>query len=109
MGSPIDTVVSVPDEIQSARKAGLRYVIPKGPSIRRRRSGTGFTYLDENDNTIQDAETIKRIHALVIPPARTSVWISPEPDSHIQAAGPDARRRQPHRYPPPPPRTAAPS
>ncbi|MGI8959330.1 MAG: DNA topoisomerase IB [Bryobacteraceae bacterium] len=100
MGSPTDTVVNVPDEIQSARKAGLRYVIPKGTGIRRRHSGTGFTYLDATDKTIQDAETIKRIHALVVPPAWTSVWISPDPDSHIQAVGRDARGRKQYRYHP---------
>jgi DNA topoisomerase I len=100
MGSPADTAVSVPDEIQSARKAGLRYVIPKGPGIRRRRAATGFTYLDANDDTIHDAETIKRIQSLVIPPAWTSVWISPDPDSHIQAVGRDARGRKQYRYHP---------
>ena len=100
MGSPTDTIISVPDEKQSARKAGLRYVIPKGPGIRRRHSGSGFTYLDASDNTIHDAETIKRIHSLVIPPAWTSVWISPDPDSHIQAVGRDARGRKQYRYHP---------
>jgi DNA topoisomerase I len=100
MASPTDTVISVPDEIQSARKAGLRYVIPKGSGIRRRHSGSGFTYLDPDDNTIHDAETIKRIHSLVIPPAWTSVWISPDPDSHIQAVGRDARGRKQYRYHP---------
>lgn len=100
MGSPTETIVRVPDEIQSARKAGLRYVIPKGPGIRRRPSGSGFTYLDADDNTIQDAETIKRIHSLVIPPAWTSVWISPDPDGHIQAVGRDARGRKQYRYHP---------
>src|SRR5437588_5074882 len=100
MGSPTDTAVRVPDEIQSARKAGLRYVIPKGPGIRRRHSGSGFTYLDENEDPIHDAEAIKRIHSLVIPPAWTSVWISPDPDSHIQAVGRDARGRKQYRYHP---------
>jgi DNA topoisomerase I len=100
MGSPADTVVSIPDEVQSARKAGLRYTIPKGPGIRRRHAGSGFTYLDADDNTIQDAETIKRIHSLVIPPAWTSVWISPDPDSHLQAVGRDARGRKQYRYHP---------
>ena len=100
MESLISTASSLPDEIQSARKAGLKYVIPKGPGIRRRASGNGFTYLDANDNTIQDTETIKRIHSLVIPPAWTSVWISPDPNSHIQALGRDARGRKQYRYHP---------
>ena len=98
MGS--NTTVSVPDEVQSARKAGLRYVIPKGRGISRRHAGSGFTYLDENDNTIHDPDVLKRIHSLVIPPAWTSVWISPDPDSHIQAVGRDARGRKQYRYHP---------
>ncbi len=98
MGS--NTVVRVPDEVQSARKAGLRYVIPKGPGIRRRRAGSGFVYLDADDNPIQDPALLDRIRALVIPPAWTSVWISPDPDSHIQAVGRDARGRKQYRYHP---------
>lgn len=98
MGS--NTVVIVPDEVQSARKAGLRYVIPKGQGIRRRAAGNGFTYLDENDNTIHDEDVLKRIHSLVIPPAWTSVWISTDPDGHIQAVGRDARGRKQYRYHP---------
>src|SRR5438105_3835468 len=95
-----NTVVSVSDEVQSARKAGLRYVIPRGPGIRRRPAGSGFTYLDADDNSIHDEEVLKRIHYLVIPPAWTSVWISPDPDSHIQAVGRDARGRKQYRYHP---------
>jgi DNA topoisomerase-1 len=98
MGS--NTVISVPDEVQSARKAGLRYVIPKGPGIRRRRAGSGFVYLDADDKPIQDPAVLDRIRALVIPPAWTSVWISPDPDSHIQAVGRDARGRKQYRYHP---------
>lgn len=98
MGS--NTVVSVPDEVQSARKAGLRYVIPKGPGIRRRHAGSGFVYLDADDKPIQDPAVLDRIRSLVIPPAWTSVWISPDPDSHIQAVGRDARGRKQYRYHP---------
>jgi DNA topoisomerase I len=94
------TVVSVPDEVQSARKAGLRYVIPKGPGIRRRHAGSGFVYLDSDDQPIRDPAVLGRIRALVIPPAWTSVWISPDPDSHIQAVGRDARGRKQYRYHP---------
>src|ERR1700719_282602 len=98
MGS--NTVVSVPDEVQSARKAGLRYAIPKGPGIRRRHAGSGFVYLDADDKPIQDPAVLDRIRSLVIPPAWTSVWISPDPDSHIQAVGRDARGRKQYRYHP---------
>jgi DNA topoisomerase-1 len=88
------------DEVKSAEEAGLRYVIPKGHGIRRRRAGSGFVYLDEQDKPIQDDETLSRIRSLVIPPAWTSVWISPKPNTHIQAVGRDARGRKQYRYHP---------
>jgi DNA topoisomerase-1 len=86
------------DEVKSAQEAGLRYVIPRGKGIQRRHSGSGFVYLDENDNPVEDEETLKRIRSLVIPPAWTSVWISPKPNTHIQAVGRDARGRKQYRY-----------
>lgn len=86
------------DEVKSAQEAGLRYFIPKGRGIRRRRAGSGFVYLDEEDKPIQDEETLARIRALVVPPAWTSVWISPKPNTHIQAVGRDARGRKQYRY-----------
>jgi DNA topoisomerase-1 len=91
---------SVPDEVKSAQQAGLRYVIPKGTGIRRRRAGHGFVYLDAHDHAIRDEATLQRIRSLVIPPAWTSVWISPTADSHIQAVGRDARGRKQYRYHP---------
>ena len=86
------------DEVKSAQEAGLRYVILKGKGIQRKHSGSGFAYLDENDDPITDEETLKRIRSLVIPPAWTSVWISPKPNTHIQAVGRDARGRKQYRY-----------
>lgn len=94
------TPPTVLDEVKSAEQAGLRYFIPKGNGIRRRKAGSGFVYLDENDNPIDDEETLKRIHSLVIPPAWTSVWISPKPNTHIQAVGRDAKGRKQYRYHP---------
>ncbi|MBV9303420.1 MAG: DNA topoisomerase IB [Acidobacteriaceae bacterium] len=99
MGLPTE-IPKLPDEVQSARKAGLRYFIPKGPGIRRRHSGSSFEYLDENDKPVDDAATLERIRSLMIPPAWTSVWISPDPNGHIQAVGRDARGRKQYRYHP---------
>src|SRR5579875_223424 len=98
--APVLPTPSVPDEKQSARKAGLHYAIPKGKGISRRRAGSGFVYLDENSKVIRDEETLARIRALVIPPAYQSVWISPDPDGHIQAVGWDAKGRKQYRYHP---------
>src|SRR5690606_35172848 len=41
---------------------------------------------------------LKRIQALVIPPAWTEVWICVDPRGHIQATGRDAKRRKQYRY-----------
>jgi DNA topoisomerase-1 len=100
MGSPTSIISQLPDEVKSAQRAGLRYVIPKGHGIERRRAGTGFTYVDRHGKTIEDEETLGRIRGLVIPPAWTSVWISPDESSHIQAVGRDARGRKQYRYHP---------
>jgi DNA topoisomerase-1 len=87
-----------PSARQSARKAGLRYASSDQPGWSRRRSGRGFTYLDENGKRIADQATIARIRALAIPPAWTDVWICPDPNGHLQATGRDARGRKQYRY-----------
>jgi len=78
--------------------AGLRYVSEDLAGIRRRRAGRGFVYLDADGRRVRDAETLRRIHALVIPPAWRDVWISSAPNGHIQAVGRDARGRKQYRY-----------
>ena len=100
MNSAIPTDVGVPDEKKSAQIAGLHYRIPKGTGIRRRRSGAGFAFIDTSEKPLKDSGTLDRIRALVIPPAWTSVWISPDPNGHIQAVGWDARGRKQYRYHP---------
>ena len=67
------------------------------PGIRRRRTGKGFSYVAPGRTRI-DAATRQRIRKLVIPPAWTDVWISPDPDAHLQATGRDARGRKQYRY-----------
>jgi DNA topoisomerase-1 len=73
-------------------------MIPKGPGIRRRRSGEGYSFEGPDGKTVREEATLKRISSLVIPPAWTSVWISPAANSHIQAVGRDARGRKQYRY-----------
>jgi DNA topoisomerase I len=86
------------EEAESAKAAGLRYSIPNGHSITRRRSGSGFVYLAPDHKRITDASTRQRIRSLVIPPAWTSVWINPVANAHLQAVGRDARGRKQYRY-----------
>jgi DNA topoisomerase-1 len=70
------------------------------PGLSRRRSGRGFSYRDADGNRIADAGTIERIRGLVIPPAWTDVWISPDPRGHIQATGVDVAGRKQYLYHP---------
>jgi DNA topoisomerase-1 len=84
--------------VESARLAGLRYVNEQTPGIRRRRAGRGVTFVDAGGRRVRDAETLRRIRALVIPPAWTDVWICPLPNGHLQAVGRDGRRRKQYRY-----------
>lgn len=86
------------DSGAAARAAGLLYVDPEGPGIRRRRCGRGFTYIGADGRTVRDPEVRRRIESLAIPPAWTDVWISPEPRGHLQATGRDDRQRKQYVY-----------
>jgi len=76
----------------------LRRADCSSPGIVRRRRGRGFEYLDPDGGRVDDAETLERIRALVIPPAWTDVWICLDPDGHLQAVGTDAAGRRQYRY-----------
>jgi len=49
---------------------------------------------------VRNPQEIRRIRALVIPPAWRDVWICPDARGHLQATGRDARGRKQHRYHP---------
>jgi DNA topoisomerase-1 len=89
-----------PHPIESAKAAGLRYTSDTRPGIRRRRNGSGFVYLTAEGRPIRSAAELRRIRALVIPPAWRDVWICPDPAGHLQATGRDARGRKQYRYHP---------
>jgi DNA topoisomerase-1 len=88
------------DPADAAASAGLRYVTDAKPGIRRRRSGTGFSYVDAQGKAVRDRTVLDRIRKLAIPPAYIDVWICPDPRGHIQATGRDARGRKQYRYHP---------
>jgi DNA topoisomerase I len=88
------------DPVHSAKLAGLRYVTDTAPGFRRRKNGKRFLYLDLEGKIIRDAEVIRRINALAIPPAWRDVWICPLANGHLQATGRDAKRRKQYRYHP---------
>jgi DNA topoisomerase-1 len=81
-------------------EAGLVYGTDDGPGLTRVKARTGFGYRAPDGTKITDEATRERIRALAIPPAWENVWISPDPDTHIQATGRDARGRKQYRYHP---------
>jgi len=85
-------------DVSAAAVPGLVRSELHGPGITRAKIREGFRYRDPSGADITDAETLLRIGALAIPPAWTSVWISPDPLGHIQAAGVDGRGRTQYRY-----------
>jgi DNA topoisomerase I len=87
-----------PEETASA--VSLHYATDDEDGISRHRQGKGFAYRSRSGRVVRDRATLARIRALAIPPAWTHVWISPDPDGHIQATGRDARGRKQYRYHP---------
>jgi DNA topoisomerase-1 len=86
------------DSRDAAEAVGLVYVSADDPGLTRRRAGKGFAYWDAAGHRVSDPAVLQRIRALAIPPAWTRVWISADPDGHIQAVGHDDRGRRQYRY-----------
>ncbi|WP_085583941.1 MULTISPECIES: DNA topoisomerase IB [unclassified Pseudomonas] len=78
----------------------LHYVDDNRPGITRKKLRGTFCYFDPAGRRITDADEIRRINALAIPPAYLDVWICPDAKGHLQATGRDARGRKQYRYHP---------
>jgi DNA topoisomerase I len=78
----------------------LPFVHDFQPGLRRERTATGFVYLDEHGEPIEDSVVLDRVRALAIPPAWRTVWIAPSADAQRQATGIDSRGRKQYRYHP---------
>ncbi len=90
-------LISVQPE-RVARQAGLRYVSDADPGFARVRWGKGFRYRSHRGRWLTGEATLRRIEALVLPPAWENVWICRKSNGHLQATGYDARRRKQYRY-----------
>lgn len=77
----------------------MHFVSGSEPGIRRL-GQRRFRYVDETTSAAVGPDDEQRIRALAIPPAWTSVWISADPDAHLQAWGRDAKGRKQYRYHP---------
>ena len=87
------------DSTQSARRAGLRFISDAKPGITRKATPRGhFSYYAPDGQPIKDNGELERIKRLVIPPAWTDVWISPDPKGHLQVTGRDVKGRKQYRY-----------
>ncbi|HEY5925655.1 MAG TPA: hypothetical protein VIV11_28410, partial [Kofleriaceae bacterium] len=88
------------DPAAAASAVALHYSTDTQEGIGRHRRGKSFTYVTSSGTTVRERTTLARIRSLAIPPAWTHVWISPDPDGHIQATGRDARGRKQYKYHP---------
>lgn len=86
-----------PEALRAARRSRLRYAVDSTPGIRRIKAGAGFTYVTARGRPVPGRD-LRRIRALVIPPAWQHVWISPLANGHLQATGRDARGRKQYLY-----------
>ncbi len=93
-----DLATDLADPVAAAKAAKLRYVSDKQPGITRKRTETGFIYLNPDRSEIQDETVLARIRKLAIPPAYEDVWICRFAHGHLQAVGRDARGRKQYRY-----------
>lgn len=82
------------------KETDLIYVSDSEPGIRRRRRGSGFSYLRPDNRILRNKAELRRIASLAVPPAYRQVWICAHPRGHIQATGRDARGRKQYRYHP---------
>ncbi|TCQ09961.1 DNA topoisomerase-1 [Rhizobium sp. PP-F2F-G36] len=76
----------------------LVYLSRLEDGITRKQGKNGFLYYGPDGQRISDPGEVERISALAIPPAYTEVLISPDPQTHLQAIGKDARGRKQYRY-----------
>lgn len=80
------------------RQLGLRYITVEELTIRRRRNGGGFVYVNGNGRPLRDKRVLYRLKRLAVPPAYEDVLYAADPHAHLQAIGRDAAGRAQYRY-----------
>src|SRR5882757_6504546 len=95
LNAPVAIKTSVED---IARDLGLRLGDQNELNIRRIKRGKNYSFVRANGARVRDARTIRRLHAMAVPPAYRQVRYSSDPSSHLQAVGRDAAGRLQYRY-----------
>jgi DNA topoisomerase I len=90
--NPVPSVESLASEL------GLTLGDQNQLTIRRVKRGKSYSFVRANGSHIRDPRTIRRLHAMAVPPAYAEVRYSPDPNSHLQAVGRDAAGRLQYRY-----------
>jgi DNA topoisomerase-1 len=83
-----------------AEEKGLLIVGPEALTLRRQRCGKGFAFVTQSGQFLCDAVEIRRLRALVVPPAYVNVRFAADAAAHLQAVGEDAAGRLQYRYHP---------
>jgi DNA topoisomerase-1 len=96
-GEAQDYAISLP---LTRMPPGLRRASAAELTIRRRRSGTGFSYIGSGGKTLRDTTTLRRLKSLAVPPAYQDVLYAEDARAHLQAVGRDAAGRLQYRYHP---------
>jgi DNA topoisomerase I len=89
---------TVPSVESLASELGLTLGDQNQLTIRRIKRGKSYSFVRANGSHIRDPRTIRRLHAMAVPPAYAEVRYSPDPNSHLQAVGRDAAGRLQYRY-----------
>ena len=81
-----------------AQRIGLKLGDQTELTIRRIKRGKSYSFIRANGTPIRHAGTIRRLHAMAVPPAYRDVRYAPDPSLHLQAVGIDAAGRLQYRY-----------
>ena len=81
-----------------AQRIGLKLGDQTELTVRRIKRGKSYSFIRANGTPVRHAGTIRRLHAMAVPPAYRDVRYAPDPSLHLQAVGIDAAGRLQYRY-----------
>ena len=81
-----------------ARQLGLTLGTQDALTIRRIKRGKSYSFIRANGTRVRHTGTIRRLHAMAVPPAYAEVRYAADPTFHLQAVGRDAAGRLQYRY-----------